>query len=52
MALNEFLLCIMDSRTIFENLQLIFLSPLYSNFEFFCLHHKTVVIYMLFKKFR
>jgi len=52
MALEEFLLCIMDSRTILKNFkkvahQLIFLPTMYPNFEFSCLQHKTVVIYMI-----
>jgi len=54
MALDEFFAIYQGFKNIFFYIlkkvahQLIFLPPFYSNFEFSCLQHKTVIIYMLF----
>jgi len=53
MALDEFFTMYHGFQEIFENFRKCpapthFLPPLYPNFEFSCLQHKTVIMYMLF----
>jgi len=50
MSQDEFLLFIKDSKIIFEKspTPAHFSAPTLPNFEFSCLQHKTVIIYMLF----